>query len=206
MRHVSRTHRFALDWLFDRMNLDPKIQIKYIHTKHQLEDILTQGNFTRDDWNNLLYLINISDFSSASCPQTMSTRVQEGAGEERVTAKSKRIMNLVSKTAGKSSMSLSPSASNSPGRLKAQSQQLCLFMYAGKPAPKDSAENTQNFIDEDWPHNFQISHSPSVNEQMKKLFLNQRQKFGGNPDHELLTLHVNSLIWRMFISATMDAN
>ena len=24
MRHASRTHRFALDWLFDRINLDPK--------------------------------------------------------------------------------------------------------------------------------------------------------------------------------------
>ena len=24
MRHVSRTHRGALDWLFDRINLDPK--------------------------------------------------------------------------------------------------------------------------------------------------------------------------------------
>ena len=29
MRHVSRTHRVALDWLFDRINLDPKIQIRY---------------------------------------------------------------------------------------------------------------------------------------------------------------------------------
>ena len=29
MRHVTRTHRVALDWLFDRINLDPKIQIKY---------------------------------------------------------------------------------------------------------------------------------------------------------------------------------
>ena len=28
MRHVSRTHRVALEWLFDRINLDPKIQIK----------------------------------------------------------------------------------------------------------------------------------------------------------------------------------
>ena len=26
MRHVSRTHRVALDWLFDRINLDPKNQ------------------------------------------------------------------------------------------------------------------------------------------------------------------------------------
>ena len=29
MRHVSRTHRVALDWLFDRINLDSKIKIKY---------------------------------------------------------------------------------------------------------------------------------------------------------------------------------
>ena len=33
MRYVSRTHRVALDWLFDRINLDPKIQIKHIDTK-----------------------------------------------------------------------------------------------------------------------------------------------------------------------------
>ena len=33
MRHVSRTHRVALDWLFDRISLEPKIQIKYIDTK-----------------------------------------------------------------------------------------------------------------------------------------------------------------------------
>ena len=39
MRHVSRTHRVALDWLFDRINLDSKIHIKYIDTKNQLADI-----------------------------------------------------------------------------------------------------------------------------------------------------------------------
>ena len=54
MRHVSRTHRVALDWSFDRINLDPKIHIKYIDTKNQLADILTKGNFTRDEWNHLL--------------------------------------------------------------------------------------------------------------------------------------------------------
>ena len=46
MRHVSRTHRVALGWLFDRIDLDPKIQIRYIDTKHQLADMLTKGNFT----------------------------------------------------------------------------------------------------------------------------------------------------------------
>ena len=33
MRHVSRTHSVALDWLFDRINSDPKIQIKYVDTE-----------------------------------------------------------------------------------------------------------------------------------------------------------------------------
>ena len=45
MRHVSRTHRVALDWLLDRINLDPKIQIRYIDTKHQIADMLTKGKF-----------------------------------------------------------------------------------------------------------------------------------------------------------------
>ena len=53
---VSRTHRVALDWLFDRINLDPKIQIKYIDTKNQFADMLTKGNFTCDEWNHLLCL------------------------------------------------------------------------------------------------------------------------------------------------------
>ena len=88
MRHVSRTHRVALDWLFDRINLDPKIQIKYIDTKNQLEDILTKGNFTRDEWNHLLNLFNISHFSSTACTAAMAKRAQQESGEERVTAKS----------------------------------------------------------------------------------------------------------------------
>ena len=83
MRHVSRTHRVALDWLFDRIHLDPKIQIKYIDTKNQLADILTKGNFTRDEWNHLLCLFNISHFSSINCLEVMSKRVQEDASEEK---------------------------------------------------------------------------------------------------------------------------
>ena len=85
MRHVSRTHRVALDWLFDRINLDSKIQIKYIDTKNQLADILTKGNFTRDEWNHLLCLFNISHFSSTDCSEAMSKRTQKDSGEETVT-------------------------------------------------------------------------------------------------------------------------
>ena len=45
MRHVSRTHRVALDWLFDRINRDPKIKIKYVDTKNQVADTLTTVQF-----------------------------------------------------------------------------------------------------------------------------------------------------------------
>ena len=45
MRHVSRTHRVALDWLFDRINLDSKIQIKYIDTKNPTRRHLNQREF-----------------------------------------------------------------------------------------------------------------------------------------------------------------
>ena len=98
LRHVSRTHRVALDWLFDRVNLDPKIQIKYIDTKNQLAEILTKGNFTRDEWNHLLCLFNISHFSSTVCFAVMAKRSRQDSGEERVTAKSRPMMNLVART------------------------------------------------------------------------------------------------------------
>ena len=54
MRHVSRTHRVAIDWLFDRINVDSKIQIKcWFHKRlmepfvlfvehHEILDVLLQ--------------------------------------------------------------------------------------------------------------------------------------------------------------------
>ena len=60
MRHVSGTHRVALDWLLDRINLDPKIQIKYLESNNQIADIETKGSFTRDEWNHLLHLFDIT--------------------------------------------------------------------------------------------------------------------------------------------------
>ena len=112
MRHVSRTHRVALDWLFDRINLDTKIQIKYIDTKNQLADILTKGNFTRDEWNHLFTLFNISHFSSTACIAAMAKRAQQDSGEGRVTAKSRPMMNLTARTPS----FVSSSASANPGR------------------------------------------------------------------------------------------
>ena len=122
MRHVSRTHRVALDWLFDRINLDSKIHIKYIDTKNRLTDILTKGNFTRDEWNHLLCLFNISHFSSTDCSEVMSKRTQKDAGEERVTAKSKPMMNLVSRCSERIPDVLPSTASKTPGNTRHENQ------------------------------------------------------------------------------------
>ena len=110
MRHVSRTHRVAIDWFVDRINLDPQIQIKYIDTKNQLAYMLTKGNFTRGEWKRLLCLFNISHFSCTDCSEVMSKRTH--SGEEGVTAKSRRMMSLVARAPS----TLSSSASESPGR------------------------------------------------------------------------------------------
>ena len=112
MRHVSRTHRVALDWLFDRINLDSKIQIKYIDTKNKLADILTKGSFTRDEWNHLLCLFNISHFSPTVSFAAMAKGSQQDSEEERVKAKSKPMMNLIPRT----SSFVSSSTSVSPGK------------------------------------------------------------------------------------------
>ena len=92
MRHVPRTHRVALDWLFDRINLDPKVHIKYIESKNQLADILTEDSFTRDEWHNLLHLFNIMNDSILFFPQERNLKCQKkqessSPGSQTVTAK-----------------------------------------------------------------------------------------------------------------------
>ena len=145
MRHVSRIHRVSLHWLFDRINLDPKIQIRYIDTRHQVADLLTKGHFTHDEWNNLLYLFNISHFSSLccaknfsliSCTKRMAKRMQEQEEENRIVAKAR-------------SSVYSPVASRCPGILKASSRQVGLSEKLGASANlssnPDAASSSQGW-------------------------------------------------------------
>ena len=144
MRHVSRTHRVALDWLFDRINLDTKIQIKYIDTKNQLADILTKGSFTRDEWNHLLTLFNISHFSSTACIAAMAKRAQQDSGEGRVTAKSRPMMNLTARTPS----FVSSSASANPGRSSYgyhEPEQPVFDDRAGKPVETSRSNYSQEY-------------------------------------------------------------
>ena len=46
MRHVARTHRVDLDWLFERLKKDPGFSIKFVGTKQQIPDLFTKGSFT----------------------------------------------------------------------------------------------------------------------------------------------------------------
>ena len=67
-------------------------------------------------------LFNISHFSSINNIEAMSKRTQEDAGEERVTAKSKPMMNLVSRCNVRDPNVLASIASESPGKTKSESQ------------------------------------------------------------------------------------
>ena len=68
-------------------------------------------SFTRDEWNHLLTLFNISHFSSTACLAAMAKRPQQNSGEGRVTAKSRPMMNLTARTPS----IVSSSASTNPG-------------------------------------------------------------------------------------------
>ena len=80
--------------------------------KTNSQDILTKGSFTRDEWNYLLTLFNISHFSSTACIAAMAKRAQQESGEGRVTAKSRPMMNLTARLPS----FVPSSASSNPGR------------------------------------------------------------------------------------------
>ena len=86
--------------------------------------MLTKGKFTRDEWNNLLHLFNISHLSSLRCTRsfsligciTMAKRIQEQKEEERVVSKSRpAVMSMSYFIATSASTASSPIASKSPG-------------------------------------------------------------------------------------------
>ena len=55
LRHVLRTHRINLDFIFELMYREShNIQIKYVNTKQQIADLLTKGSFSETCWLQLL--------------------------------------------------------------------------------------------------------------------------------------------------------
>ena len=61
MRHVPRTHRIDLDWLFERFRNNEGIFVKYVNAKLQIADMLTKGSFTTIAWQSMLKLANLTN-------------------------------------------------------------------------------------------------------------------------------------------------
>ena len=154
MRHVSRTHRVAVDWLFDRTNLDSKIQIKYVDTNTNSQTSWQKGISHVMSGNNLHHLFNIShfsplccsqNFSLTSCTKTMAKRMQEQEGENKIVAKSKpTTMNLAVSVSTSSSTVQNPIASKSPGILKANFRKD--WLSTGKLDAKEQTIKTQRRV------------------------------------------------------------
>ena len=67
MRHVSRTHRVSLDWLFER--LDRKkyegTRLRWVDTLNQIADIMSKGSFTAQQWLHLCMLCQLGPVGTA---------------------------------------------------------------------------------------------------------------------------------------------
>ena len=59
VRHVPRTHRVDLFWLFSELILDRSISIRYVRTTEQLADMLIKGAFTAGQWKSLMWAFDI---------------------------------------------------------------------------------------------------------------------------------------------------
>ena len=66
LRHVARTHRIDLDWLFERLREDPGIFMRYVGTAEQIADIFTKGSFSSDQWAKLCRLAQIGPLATLS--------------------------------------------------------------------------------------------------------------------------------------------
>ena len=111
-------------------------------------------------------------------------------------------MNLVSKTVASSSTAQSSSASNCLARLAATetNQNLDFSARAGKLAAEGLGKVDVNA---QWPNYFQISVAGVPH--LEKVYSNFRQKIRRQSGDYMNDLGTNSLIWGIFMSATLDA-
>ena len=150
----------AVEKEWEKLKKIPAWQLtKVRNTNEVIADMLTKGNFTRDEWNNLLCLFNISHFSSLccaknfsliSCTDRMAKRMQEQSEENRIVAKSRpTAMKLTSSVATSSSSWNSPIASRCPVILKASSRQVGLSRKPGvntrQNSNPDAASSSQGW-------------------------------------------------------------
>ena len=122
MRHVSRSHRVALDWLFDKINLVRKIRIKSVDLQSNslsywlkiISHVMSGVIFfvCSTSWISRCFRTSKSE---TSCRRELR---REESGEERVLAKSRSVRLNSSSLSANQSPILDSDTSHSPGNCR----------------------------------------------------------------------------------------
>ena len=76
--------------------------------------------------------------------------------------------------------------------------------YQGTPGtPRDSGDSETGGNDEDWPHHLHTP--PNYVQHIEKVFSIVRQTFGLRPTDQMKNIDVNTAVWGIFMSVTLQA-
>ena len=75
MRHLARTHKIALDWLFERYMIDRSAKIKHFPTKGMIADMFTKGTLTAAEFESLCEMCGLGIHVSPQLPSTSNLSV-----------------------------------------------------------------------------------------------------------------------------------
>ena len=217
----------SCSWLVVRVSLDwtPRSKSNMSTPKTNSQTFWPKG--TSHVMNGIIFsfsLLNISIFSSSSCSQAMSKRMQEGNGKERTAPKSKPMVDLVSSSMAESSTVPSSTTPTGPVSLRANSHGLGVMVRGkpvvagtGKPDASDSnqIQNSQSGtgkpvawdsvieIDLETPQEYETSVESIP--LMERVHTRLRIMMNRHPGDRMEDLDKHSLMWWMFVSRTMNA-
>ena len=200
IRHVSRTHFVALDWLFDRVYQDPKVQIMYVESQNQLADILTKGSFTRDERHNLMHLFHIMNDTSFSCSHFYSHSFLSAGKQSEMWRRSQESSSLGSPTAKARACCLVSRESGSVGQ-----------HYSSNPKSLGGTRDSQVWSWEErneksgW---YSFQHASGNREYTRKVVQNIKNQL--RHDECISEISINSekmniSIWTRFMASSMQA-
>ena len=88
LRHIRRTHRVNLDWLYEAFDKD-EINLRYVRTNQQIADVLTKHFSNRDAWRDLLSLLGLrrsGQKNSSALPEVAKEKISTGEGKTKKNA------------------------------------------------------------------------------------------------------------------------
>jgi hypothetical protein len=86
LRHVPRTHRVNIDWLYDAFR-HPEVVARYVRTMYQTADIGTKAITKADDWIRLQRLMMIKKEGPISGSDEPAARIGENKTNKTITSK-----------------------------------------------------------------------------------------------------------------------